>query len=394
MKIATVFYFFVIIAILTGCSPEKQAKDKLACIDVTRNYPEKKIFLTDIAEIEYLYLNSDDDDYLYSGSISKLTKNTVVVYSHVSGDILFFTRDGMPKSRFNRKGYGPEEYTGGAFGFVYDEDTDDLFVSRMNDIIVYSSTGKFKRKFVLPQGVRVDGRMVSFDEHSLFLYNINIDAQRARSMSDEAGLPEKHYPFYHISKTNGEVLNAIEIPYVPLFLGIYVDGQRIPGIVNRLVKCPEGVLLCSAETDTIFLYSHDKSLTPILYKTPSVSALDPMVYLNHYIDGGQYQFIEVCTARKGDEYIGIFPVTHYTRNKRTGEIFRPKFLLPDYKDKEFIITPRGLGYMCEDGYYFELDLIELKQAYRENKLSGKLKELVATLNEDEDNNVFMLLHFK
>ena len=41
-----------------------------------------------------------------------------------------------------------------------------------------------------------------------------------------------------------------------------------------------------------------------------------------------------------------------------------------------------------------LNWIELKRAYRENKLSGKLNELVADLNEDEDNNVFMFVHFK
>ena len=38
--------------------------------------------------------------------------------------------------------------------------------------------------------------------------------------------------------------------------------------------------------------------------------------------------------------------------------------------------------------------MELKEAYRENRLSGKLKELVAILNELEDNNVFVLVEFK
>ena len=91
------------------------------------------------------------------------------------------------------------------------------------------------------------------------------------------------------------------------------------------------------------------------------------------------------------------------RNKKTGEVVRPKFLLPDYLGKEFIMDAHRLnadgrifndGRIYNDGYYFELGLYELKQAYRENKLSGKLKELVATLNEDEDNNVFMLVEFK
>ena len=44
--------------------------------------------------------------------------------------------------------------------------------------------------------------------------------------------------------------------------------------------------------------------------------------------------------------------------------------------------------------YFELDLLELKQAFSENKLRGKLKELVGTLDEEKDNNVIMFVNFK
>ena len=47
-----------------------------------------------------------------------------------------------------------------------------------------------------------------------------------------------------------------------------------------------------------------------------------------------------------------------------------------------------------DQVNIELDLIELKKAYEDNKLSGKLKELVATLDNEIDNNVFMLVNFK
>ena len=44
--------------------------------------------------------------------------------------------------------------------------------------------------------------------------------------------------------------------------------------------------------------------------------------------------------------------------------------------------------------FFEPDLIELKEAYKENRLSGELKELVETLNEEEDNDVIILINFK
>ena len=393
MKKTIAYFLILLIALTTSCSSDKQANDGLAFIDVTKNYPEKEISLTDIADVTYLYLNSDDDDYLYSGSISYITKNTVVVYSRMSGDVLFFLRDGTPKSRFNRKGQGPEEFVD-ALGFMYDEDTDELFVSRNRDIHVYSSTGEFKRKITLPEGSLVDGRLISLDKQSLFFYNLGNEMKRFNS--NEAGLSVEDYnitPFYRISKSDGEVLDYIEIPYIPIFLGINLNGVRLPGLRNLLVKSPGGVLLCSPETDTVFLYSSDKSLTPILYKTPSVGATDPMIYLNNCLDRGQYQFIEVCTVRAGEVYPGRFPVTHYFRDKHTGEVIRPKFLLPDYSGMEFTINPNS-GNKYEDGCFFELDLFELKQAYHDNKLSGKLKELVATLNEDEDNNVFMLVEFK
>ena len=39
-------------------------------------------------------------------------------------------------------------------------------------------------------------------------------------------------------------------------------------------------------------------------------------------------------------------------------------------------------------------VVSVLKPYRENKLSGKSKEKVTTLNENKDNNVFMLVHFK
>jgi len=41
-----------------------------------------------------------------------------------------------------------------------------------------------------------------------------------------------------------------------------------------------------------------------------------------------------------------------------------------------------------------LDFVELKEAYKENKLNGELKELIATMDEEEGNSVFMLVQFK
>jgi hypothetical protein len=103
--------------------------------------------------------------------------------------------------------------------------------------------------------------------------------------------------------------------------------------------------------------------------------------------------MEVYTLRF-EEGARPYPVDYFMCDKSTGELFRQKIVLPDYKSKNVFISPRQTGRDYENGAAFELDLIELKQAYTENKLSGKLKEIVAASDQDEANNVFVLFQFK
>ena len=343
---------------------------------------------------------SNVDEYLYDGTIRVVTDNTVVVAPMLRssrGDILFFTKDGIPKSRFNRKGNGPGEYPN-VYKVFYDEEADDLFIlsAASSDLIqVYSSTGMHKREVPLPQGVIFMNGIISLDDQSFLCHDEENGVKRV--MTNEADLSSKDYfeSFYLISKTDGTVLDYIELPITQIFLGIYFDGRRLPAVnQNRLIKCTEGAFLCNPENDTVFLYKPDKSLTPVLHKTPLITSTNPRSYLNNCIDVGLYQFTEVYTLRPGDEAPGILPVRNYMRNTITGEVVHPKFLLPDFKGKEFIISvalsARTSGF--DNGVLFELDLIELKQALNDNRLSGKLKELVATLKED-DNNVFVMVQF-
>jgi hypothetical protein len=268
-----------------------------------------------------------------------------------------------------------------------------------NVIKIYSSIGEFKRTISLPKDMQINQLSV-FDDHSLFFTDWSIENQRGLAWLRSEDYPTDKYviPFYRISKTTGEILDYVELPGTHLFLGINWNGRRIVnGSATFSMKCLEGVILCSFGTDTIFLYGGDKQLTPVIYQTPSVASRDPMEYLDFCLDRGQYQFIKVIVVREGEIAAAIFPSKYYMRSKKTGEIVRPKYLLPDYKNKDFIIDPynrNAVGRIYNDGYYFELGLYELKEAYNAGKLSGKLKELVATLDEDKDNNVFMLVDFK
>lgn len=387
---------YVIIAIVSGCSLDNQQTD-LSSVDVRGNFPEKEILLTDIADVTYLCLNSDNNDYLFKGYIRDITRNTIVVADDRSGDILFFTSDGNPKSRFNHKGNGPEEYIRPT-SVIYDEESDDVFVySFASDIQVYSSRGAYKRKIDLPEGT-IASPIVSFDEKSLFVYDASIQmvSGRKRDVIEETDYPVRNYnsPFVRISKADGKVLDYVELPINNIILSESGDqpGPRI--LTYRLVKCEKGLLLCNPETDTVYLYNKEKSLVPLICKTPSVGSLDPMIILNNCVDADKYQFMEIGTAKYMPDESPTFPVKYVMRDKKTGEVFRQKIIIQDYKEKNFFISPRTSGRNYDGYFHFELDLVELKQAYNENKLSGKLKELVARLDEDVDNNVLMLVKFK
>ena len=186
MKTKNVFYLMLLLLSMS-CSPNKQSQE-LPSIDASKDYPEKEINLTTIANVTYVYLNSKIDDYLFKGSIDYVTQNSIVVIDRVSHSILFFSKDGNPKSRFNRRGQGPEEYSDAA-SVMYDEANDDVFVSPdfSGHIMVYSSTGEFKRKINLPQ-MNVNGQMALFGDQSILVYD---NTKLWRAIMQNNGSPVK-----------------------------------------------------------------------------------------------------------------------------------------------------------------------------------------------------------
>ena len=417
MKKKSVLSLLLAAIIASGCTSNKDKVD-LPFIDVRKNYPEKELILTDFADVTYVHLNAKNVDYLYKfypqPGYFCITKNTIVVYDISSCSILFFSKDGTPKSRVNRLGQGPQEYWV-VTCIHYDEESDDLFViyGQVNYIQVYSSTGEYKRKIPLHQKrMKVNSsvtltkqvdveNLVSFDDQSFLMYASN-HFGNYRKQDRTYDLPE-YTTYYYISKTNGAVLESFNLQGNGVYLS--AEAPDDPGcfaVPNffRLVKGSGGFFLCNPETDTVYLYTKDKSLVPVFRKIPAVRHLDPMVYLNNVVDATGYQFFRIETLIWGDPG-DRYPDRYYFRDKETNEIFRQKIVLPDYKGKDFFFGvghSTGSGYHSafedENGYVFLLDLFELKQAYKENKLGGKLKELVATLDEYNDNHVFMLVHFK
>lgn len=391
MNMRKVFYL-VLSLVIASCTSNKELQEKLAFIDVTKEYPEKKIELTDIADVSYLYLNSKNDDYLYKGSIDYVTENSIIVIDRSQNSVLFFSKEGNPKSHFNRRGQGSEEYRD-AYSVMYDEANDEVFVSPdfSDHIMVYSSLGEFKRKINLPQ-TNVNGQMALFDDVSILVYD-NTKLWKSIMQSNAPGIVQTiDSAFFLISKLDGTVLDYISLPNKNIDLSYKDLNSVFTGQVSygRVRKSADGLLLYNPESDTVFHYSKEKHLTPYMHKKPILSSQTSMTVMDICMDAGKYQFIAVYPYR---ETAKSSTPKYYMRNKATGELFRPKITLSDFEGKELYINPRLLNYY-EHAYHFELDFAELEEAYYKNKLSGKLKEQVASLLEDEEsNNVFVFADF-
>jgi len=356
-----------------SCSSDRQVE--VPFIDVRKTYPEKEIIITDFADVTYIHLSTALDDYYYRGRIINVTNNTIVVYDESSFSILFFTKDGNPKSRFNRYGQGTEEYFN-VSRILYDEEPDEVFVGndQVNYIQVYSSTGEYKRKISLPEYTNVSS-LVSFDNQSFIVFSENFHLPDRRKYNHSP-----YTTYYCISKINGAIIDSLKLASNEVRLDIESKDKRGWWTIwyDRLVKGTDGFFLCNPETDTIFLYSKDKSLTPVFCKIPSVRNQDPKVIIPNIVDASRYQFFEVQTLIMQEQNTNGF---HF-RDKETGEIFRQIIISPDYKGKEFFICASSLrwDYGDENGYIFELDLLELKRAYEENRLRLQANCIQVVLN--------------
>ena len=400
MKLKTFFWLTIVVILPFGCTSSRQTSDGVPFIDVRRNHPVKEIVLTDIADITFVHLDASDDDFLFSGGVFFATENRFVVGCRSSNSVLFFSRDGKPISRFNRLGQGPEEYTNIFFnGLIYDEATDEVFVPVVlrNFIQVYSSTGEHKRKINLPSGVNISvgSAIASFDDQSLLLYDHNRLSARIRRKNAGDNLafsPGLDSAFMLISRTDGRLIEYVKMPSPTIDLSIRNEGGgSIFGHRVVFTKHTEGFLLCTPGNDTIFLFCRNRTLTPVLRKIPLMSDGNRRI-LENMIDTGKYQFVSVSDRRT--EIRQDSRREFLVRNKETGEVFRQRLTLPYFQGREFFIQANLQSRFLENEYFFTLGLSELKQAYRENRLSGKLKELVTTLNEDEDNDVLMILRFR
>jgi len=393
MKKSTSIFIFSFL--LFGCQQVNQQKniEDLPVIDLSENYPKKEILLQDIADIEYVALETTDDVIISAGSnIAYISDEYIVIRDIIQNTIFIFNREGKIISHFNRHGQGPQEYIGGIAKCVVDGKNEEIFVIDFHKIVVYSFSGEYKRTLpVSKEYVLMDA--YNFDDNNLLI-------------CDNNGLRNSGYredPYYLISKQDGSITYILNICLPVRYTNRWATEVELPGGEKGLLGNSisihnnryygENFVISDISSDTIYLFTRNRVLTPMLVRMPSVHSSDPKIVWTSTMITDKFIILEKSTldidaVEKGRPVPSVYLMYEYG----TGQICQPSFMNNEYATRKWYPFTDNIN-IFKNMTANLLNTPRLVDAYKEKKLKGELEKLVSTLDE-EDNHVVAIVKFK
>ena len=378
-------YLLLFCLSLIGC--KKHTSNELIVFDVNSNFSIKTLDIEDVADIEYLVLDISDDDYLFRYFYA-MTDSFIICNRR--NDFLFFSRStGKPVSKVSRFGQGPGEYVGNRLP-VYDEKKDDFFIIDGFEIKVYGRDGTFKRKFLyINEPSFFTHTLFDYDEKYLLAYGYP-----ARLFVSHCEGCMKDTSFMLVSKQDG-FKDVISIPFEER-ISIVISQESVGGFADVYPAIRNGYdfLLTDYSADTVYRFTSDRQLIPVLVREPSIQKMNTKIFLHSWLETGQFLFFSTQKI-DFDWSSGKWPLEKgYLMDKNSGELFQANVRMREYKGKELILGPSAIyKTSSQQSGIIVWNALELQEANKESKLSGKLKEVTDHLT-DNDEYVFMILNFK
>jgi hypothetical protein len=364
--------------------PDKRPTDVIT-LDVNKQYPKKEaVPIQDIADVEYIPLETNDaflcDE---NGDVIYIDSDYILYSNGRYGDIFLFNGSGASISKFNRKGQGPEEYLA-LMSTVFDKENKEIYVHDYSErILVYDLEGQFKRKLSLSSENKENkgyNEILDYDiEHLLYYYEIRGDTQNS-----------SHFAL--ISKETGEIIKrSALIAQNDLQTNLNNDGIDDFFIYLKVAfKQDNYFYLNMFVTDTLYQLTPDFTFEPVLIRFPSFQkAASTWGIIN--AETPNYRFMTL--ANDGERE---FSTTSLFLDKRTGEILEQNFYNADDLSKKNLVfgySPQNIRAIDHKRYFLSIPAYQLKAAYENGELTGKLNDIAAKVGED-DNPVLMVVKFK
>ena len=396
MKLLLCVFSFVCSACMNGAKPSvheekdvvtSESKDTMSTvvakdlgpwtIDLNKSYPKvDEVVLQDMTEVDYIPIETNDSMLWRGRDIVYLQKDLLIAANDYSG-IMVYDGQGKALHSFNRKGNGPEEWTG-ISRVCYDRKADDLFILDMAAyrILVYDLKGNFKRSFRLPYvGAHYLRELVDFGPDELLAY-----------VADNE--------FVRLSKKDGTILEKKDVRRGKGDLRLWIeyeDNYMATIYTDALIPSAEGGYLAAAYTlDTLYRITPGNVWIPVGTRTPQVTKTDPLEFVRPLFDTPRYSFVFSVKRMWNREADTGFPTTTYRIDKTNHQIHEVEKVTDANAEGSDRLIDFCEGEDVWVSVYYPEALLD---ALEKGRLKGKLKE-IATKLHPEDNPVVMVCRFK
>lgn len=364
---------------------------KTPTIDTNKEYPFKEIILNDLADITYIPIETNDHVLINNGinALSHFSDKYIIIVNYKSYDCYIFDRNGKIINFFNHKGQGPNEYLN-IIGITADEVKKEIYIvdhPQKHRILVYSFDGDFIRTLSLPSNTTI-GTIHNFDKETLLCEDNNHKNGNKK-------------PYFLLSKQNGRIINELNIIFnkeriSPRFY--QKTGEKGVMAVSYgytpIIRFNEDFIIGDISQDTIYQYSKNKTLTPILEKTPSIYSQDPQMMVIPEFKTPKLFFLERTERKFNFDNKKGFEREKIVYDYHSGLFYKYVLKNEDYPDQIFYLNSGGYAYRTGKNTLCQfISAEELIEANDEGELYGTLKDITKTLRID-DNPVLMIMKFR
>jgi len=208
--------------------------------------------------------------------------------------------------------------------------------------------------------------------------------------------------YFVISKQDGSVTREIEIPYKEKISSnvIRTDEQgRVRGMMpirNRTLvpHRDDSWMLMEESSDTIYRFFTDYNMRPLLVRNPPIKSMNPGVFLYPAVLTEHYCFMQTVKAEWNWETNTGHTRVNLMYDRRENALFDCVVYNNDYTIKQPVLMTSEITFGNNEIALVQiLEAYQLVESYKKGELKGRLKEIAATLDE-EDNPVIMIVKHK
>lgn len=392
--------FIILICILAGCTnrPLRVSESELSILDLTKNYPKRELAINEIAEVEYVPLETTDSSVIATGIMTNISEKYIIT-TDVFGPVFIFDRKGKHLRTLHARGQGPEEYNM-IYAFAVDFPEEEFYVTdyKSKRIQVYDFTGKWKRTLKISKELFYDC-LFNYNEQYLIGVNEFYDTPNFDN------LPMNKTPYHLLDKKTSThkpvpiiidnwISKTLERKAVKVGENTTIMETTALSLIPRLWANSYDFFISEFSKDTLYSFKNGQ-LLPLAIRYPSVESCDIPVVIAPIFYTDNYLLFKPVTLRldKDYKYAPYDEAPLLLWNRKTDEIQHVTRLYDSNRGKYIKSNMHNERSEQPNFFMTKMKAFQLCEEYEAGKLKGKLKEVASKLKED-DNDVIAIYKLK